>query len=106
MRRRWRSRSCAGFPPMMANLHISALVKPLQEEHDGPNPAVVADPVSGGGGGAADCLRKPGGTDAGKRDPAAKRDGGAAGAGSEGVGAAAAGNSGKSGAELSGGCSD
>ena len=87
------------YPAMMANLHISAMVRPLQQETTEAGEAAAADAVSGGGGGAADCVREPGRTDAGAGHQAAARSGGAAGAGSDGVGAAAPGDSGEPGAE-------
>ena len=87
------------YPAMMANLHISAMVRPLQEETYGADPAPAADSLSGRRSGAADCVREPGWADAGASHPAAKRSCGSAGAGCESVGAVTSGNPGKPGAE-------
>ena len=83
------------YPAMIANLRISAMVRPLQRRHNAADPAAAADPVSGRGGCAADRLREPGRADAGASDQAAKRSRGAAGAGSESVGAVAPGDFGE-----------
>ena len=57
---------------MMANLRISAVVRPLQEETVEQVAAAAAHAVSCRGRGAADCMRESGGTDAGARDSQAE----------------------------------
>ncbi len=87
------------YPPMMANLHISSVVRPLQLDTTEQHPAAAADPVSGRSGGAADRVRKPGRAHAGAGHPAATGGGSTAGAGGACIGPAASGDSGKPGAE-------